>query len=131
LITTQSTQSFETKEGLDQLSIGIYQNLEFHFNYEWAYTIWEYGTDEMAVGNDGTFEYYNSYTSAFNSASSNGMTNLWDNMYSGISSANTLIKNVPLYYDKTSSTYNTRLGEGYFMRGFNYFVLFSNSEEFL
>lgn len=123
LITTQSTQSFETKEGLDQLSIGIYQNLEFHFNYEWAYTIWEYGTDEMAVGNDGTFEYYNSYTSAFNSASSNGMTNLWDNMYSGISSANTLIKNVPLYYDKTSSTYNTRLGEGYFMRGFNYFRL--------
>ena len=65
LITTQSTQSFETKEGLDQLSIGIYQNLEFHFNYEWAYTIWEYGTDEMAVGNDGTFEYYNSYCTTY------------------------------------------------------------------
>jgi hypothetical protein len=123
LITTESTQSFETKEGLDKLSIGTYQNLEFHFNYEWAYTIWQYGTDEMAVGNDGIMEHYNSYTSAFNSESGNGMTNLWDNMYSGISSANTLIKNVPLFYDKNSSTYNTRLGEGYFMRGFNYFRL--------
>lgn len=123
LITIDSTQSFETQEGLDKLSIGIYQNLEFHFNYEWAYTIWQYGTDEMAVGNDGAQEPYNSYTSAFDPSRGNGMANLWDNMYSGISSANILIKNIPLYYDNTSNNYNTRLGEGYFMRGFNYFRL--------
>ncbi len=123
LITTESTQSFETQEGLDKLSIGLYQNLEFHFSYEWGYTIWQYGTDEMAVGNDGTFEYYNSYTTAFNSASSNGMASLWDNMYSGISSANIMIQNVPKFYNPSSSSYNTRLGEGYFLRGFNYFRL--------
>lgn len=123
LITTESTQMFETQEGLDKLSIGIYQNLEFHFNYEWAYTIWQYGTDEMAVGNDGAQEPYNSYTSAFDPARGNGMANLWDNIYSGISSANILVKNVQGFYDKNSATYNTRLGEGYFFRAHNYFRL--------
>ncbi|MDR1501863.1 MAG: RagB/SusD family nutrient uptake outer membrane protein [Prevotella sp.] len=123
LITTESTQSFETQEGLDKLSIGLYQNLEFHFNYEWVYTLWQYGTDEMAVANDGIQEPYNSYTSAFDPSRGTGMPELWDNMYSGISSANILIKNVPLYYDSGNANYNTRLGEGYFMRGFNYFRL--------
>lgn len=123
LTTTESTESYQTKDGLDKLSIGMYQNLEFHFNYEWAYTLWEYGADEMAVGNDGAQEPYNSYTSGFDPARGNGMASLWDNMYSGISSANTLIKNVPEYYGSSEANYNTRLGEGYFMRGFNYFRL--------
>jgi len=123
LITSVSTESFKTKDGLDKLSVGVYQNLEFHFNYEWAYTLWQYGTDEMAVANDGIQEPYNSYTSAFDPARGDGMGSLWDNMYSGISSANTLIQNVPLYYGESNASYNTRLGEGYFMRGFNYFRL--------
>jgi hypothetical protein len=117
------TTDYETTTGLDELSVGMYQNLEFHFNYEWSYTMYNYGTDEMAVGNDGSREQYNSYTSAFNSGSGDGVSNLWESMYSGISSANTLIANVPLYYDKNSINYDTRLGEGYFMRGFNYLRL--------
>lgn len=123
LTTTESTESYETQEGLDKLSIGMYKNLEFHFNYEWTYTLWEYGADEMAVANDGVQEPYNSYTSAFDPARTNGMKELWDNMYSGITSANTLIKNVPEYYGSSNANYNTRLGEGYFIRGFNYFRL--------
>ena len=122
LTTRESTESFKTKAGLDKLAIGIYQNLEFHYNYEWAYTLWEYGTDEMAVANDGIQEPYNSYTSAFDPARNNGISELWDNMYSGISSANILIKNVPQYYGNNADA-NTRLGEGYFMRAFNYFRL--------
>lgn len=123
LITSVSTEAFKTKDGLDKLSVGMYRNLEFHFNYEWAYTLWQYGTDEMAVANDGIQEPYNSYTSAFDPARGDGMGTLWDNMYSGIASANTLIQNVPLYYGENNAGYNTRLGEGHFMRGFNYFRL--------
>lgn len=123
LTTRESTESFKTKEGLDKLAIGMYRNLEFRFNYEWTYTLWEYGTDEMAVGNDGIQEPYNSYTSAFDPARNNGIIELWDNMYAGITSANILIKNIPEFYGSTNSTYNTRLGEGYFMRGYNYFSL--------
>jgi hypothetical protein len=123
LTTRESTESFKTKGGLDKLSIGMYRNLEFHFNYEWSFTLWQYGADEMAVGNDGILEMYNSYTSGFDPARANGMGELWDNMYAGITSANILIKNVPEFYGSTNTTYNARLGEGYFMRGFNYFRL--------
>ncbi len=123
LITQESTETFKTEAGLDKLSIGLYKNLEFHFNYEWAYTLWQYGCDEMAVANDGILEMYNSYTSALEPAKNMGMPELWDNMYSGIATANTMIKNVQEYYNKNSASYNTRLGEGYFMRGFNYFRL--------
>src|SRR5690606_12950641 len=103
LITSVSTESFKTKEGLDKLSVGVYRNLEYHFNYEWAFTLWQYGTDEMAVANDGIHEPYNSYTSAFDPARGDGMGTLWDNMYSGIASANTLIQNVPLYYGENNT----------------------------
>ncbi len=130
LITQESTQSFETSEGLDKMSIGIYQNLEYHFAYTWAYTMQQYGTDEFSVGNDASEAAYNNYSSQLNSATTykaggEGIPHLWDNMYSGIATANTMIKNVPLYYDNTSSTYNNRLGEGHFFRGFNYFRLVS------
>lgn len=123
IMTPDNTATFETQDGIDRLAIGIYQNLEFHFWYEYGYTLWNYGTDEMAVGNDGAQEKYNSYTSALDPSGNQGMTDLWNMMYSGISSANTLIKNIPLYYDQKNVNYNTRLGEGYFMRGFNYFKL--------
>jgi hypothetical protein len=117
------TSDFTTTAGLDELSVGMYQNLEFHFNYEWSYTMYNYGTDEMAVANDGSREQYNSYTSALNPGSGDGVSNLWESMYSGISSANIMITNVPPYYEKNGANYNTRLGEGYFMRGFNYLRL--------
>jgi len=123
LTTSESTEYFETQEGLDALVTGMYQTLRFHFNYVWAYTTTNYGTDEMAVANDATEGAYNDYTSALNSASDYGVSTVWDNMYGGIASANTVIVNVPLYYDPDDSNYNTRLGEGYFIRAFNYFKL--------
>ena len=46
-------------------------------------------------------------------------------MYGGIESANTLIQNIPLYYDEENSNYDTRLGEAYFMRGYFYLELVS------
>lgn len=123
LITSKSTQSFETKEGLDALVTGMYQTLKFHFNYEWAFTLTNYGTDEMAVANDASRGQYNDYTSVFNSESADGVRELWNNMYGGIASANTVIANVPKYYGSGNANYNTRLGEGYFIRAFNYFKL--------
>jgi tetratricopeptide (TPR) repeat protein len=125
LITKDSTQSFETPEGLDKLAIGMYKTFEFHFNYEWAYCTTNYGTDEMSVANDDQKSAWNNYTSNLNSANTTELAPLWDNMYGGISSANLLIANVPQFYDAASPDYNTRLGEGYFVRGFNYFILTS------
>lgn len=121
LITAKSLQDLMTPAGLDNLSIGMYQGLKFNFNYEWAYCTTNYGVDEFTVGGDRTEQMWNSYDANLNSLTSEGGT-VFNEMYANINSANILIENVPLYYGNNSST-NTRLGEGYFMRAFDYFKL--------
>jgi len=121
LVTSLSTDDFKTQQGLDALVTGMYQSLRFHFNYEWAYTTTEYGTDEFEVGGDRTMEMWNSYSSNLNSQTGN-VQDVWDNMYGNINSANIVIQNVPLYYGNGADK-DTRLGEGYFMRAFDYFKL--------
>lgn len=120
VINTHNTSEFKTTLGLDGLVIGMYQSLKFHFNYTWAYTTTNYGVDEFTVGGDRTEQMLNSYDGNFNSFNAD-ITSVWDNMYGNINSANIVIKNVPLYYE--AATKNTRLGEGYFMRAFDYFKL--------
>ncbi|WP_374166619.1 RagB/SusD family nutrient uptake outer membrane protein [Arcticibacter sp. MXS-1] len=121
LITARSTQDFETKEGLDGLVTGMYQSLRFHFNYEWAYTTTNYGVDEFAVGGDRGMQMWNSYDANLNSQIAHAAS-VWDNMYGNINSANIVIENVPKFYGEDPNK-NTRLGEGYFMRAFDYFKL--------
>ena len=120
--TTYSTQKFETQEGLDQLVTGTYQKLKFKFNYTWGIKMFNVGVDEFTDANNAIPD-YNGYSTDLNSADNSNNTPLWKNMYAGIESANTIIQNMPLYYDKENANYNTRLGEGYFLRGYFYLTL--------
>ena len=61
LTTQQNTDYFDTEEGIDQLAIGMYYNLRFHFGKEWAYATTNYGTDEFTVGGDGSNKVWNNY----------------------------------------------------------------------
>lgn len=120
LINQQSTQVFETQKGLDDLITGTYSALKFKFNYStWSYIMWPMGTDEFSDGNNQDVN-WNGYM--LNSTNGN-IANLWDNMYNRIEGANIAIKNIPLYYDSNSKTYNTRLGEAHFLRAWCYFTL--------
>ena len=121
LITSRNTDDYKTTEGLDGLVTGMYQSLRFHFNYEWAYATTNYGTDEFWIGGDRTKEMWGTYGSTLNSLTGE-TANVWDNMYGAINSANTVIANVPEFYTD-GNLKNTRLGEGYFIRAFNYFKL--------
>ncbi|MFT3827253.1 MAG: RagB/SusD family nutrient uptake outer membrane protein [Chitinophagaceae bacterium] len=121
LITSLNTQDFTTPTGIDNLVTGMYQSLKFHFNYEWAYSTTNYGTDEFWVGGDRTMQMWNSYDATLNSQTANA-ADIWDNMYANINSANIVIDNIPKYYGDGANK-NTRLGEGYFMRAFDYFKL--------
>jgi hypothetical protein len=120
VINSRNTADFQRTDGLDGLVIGMYQSLKFHFNYTWAYTTANYGVDEFTVGGDRTEQMFNSYDGNFNSFSGD-IASIFDNMYGNINSANIVIQNVPLYYQGANK--NTRLGEGYFMRAFDYFKL--------
>jgi len=132
--TAYTTQYFETEEGLQSLAAALYANIRWHFGYEWAYGVTLYGTDEFTNGADLTSEPWNSYDSRFNSNNCTtelGAANkncppidgLWDQMYYGISSANLVIANA----DKISKpdVRDKCLGEGYMLRGYNYYRLFA------
>ncbi|WP_321334096.1 RagB/SusD family nutrient uptake outer membrane protein [uncultured Bacteroides sp.] len=122
LTTQYSTDRLKTTEGLDELSTGAYQKLKFKFNYVWGIELFNLGVDEFTDANN-SIPSYNCYSADLNSAESDANSPFWDNMYGAIESANTLIQNVPLYYDQSNPNYNTRLGEGYFMRGYFYLQL--------
>lgn len=124
LITSYSTDYFLTQDGIDDLVTGAYQKLKFKCNYSWD-VAWIIGTDEFADANN-SFTSWNDYGSGLNSQEYFGGYNIqsiWDNMYGLIEPANIIIKNTPEYYDQSSSYYNTRLGEGYFLRAYGYFEL--------
>ncbi len=122
LTTQYSTDHFKTPSGLDELSVGTYQKLKFQFNYTWGIKAYNWGVDEFTDANNSGPE-YNNYGETLNSTNTEVNSPIWDNYFSGIESANTMITNVPLYYDKSNANYNTRLGEGYFFRGFYYYRL--------
>ncbi len=128
LKTQRSSDYFKTEEGIEDLAVGIYYNLRFHFAYEWGYATTNYGTDEFRTGGDASNHMWNSYDGNFSSLVTpvnvnTAMANtLWDNMYMGINSANLLIQNANKYLPDGVKK-NTILGEGHFLRAFNYLKL--------
>src|SRR5690606_26859702 len=121
LVTSRNTGDFEPTEGLDGLAAGRGPAPRLSGNYEWAYAATNYGLDAVWVGVDRSREMWGPYGTTLNSMTGD-VAAVWDNMYGAINSANTVIANVPLYYTNEALK-NTRLGEGHFIRAFNYFKL--------
>ena len=120
-ITQHDTEYFQTQDGIDDLVTGAYQTLKFRYEYQWAYCMWHMGIDEFTGGNN-DIAAYNHYSSALNSTEGN-LATVWNTYYGLIEQTNIIIQNVPLYYNQGSANYNTRLGEGYFLRAYGYFEL--------
>ena len=120
-ITQHDTEYFKTQDGIDDLVTGAYQTLKFRYEYQWAYKMWHMGVDEFTGGNN-DIAAYNHYSSALNSTEGDVAT-VWNTYYGLIEQTNIVIQNVPLYYNQGSANYNTRLGEGYFLRAYGYFEL--------
>lgn len=132
MTTAYMTDYLKTDEGLQGLAVALYGNIRWHFGYEWAYGVTQYGTDEFTTANDLTNEPWNTYDSRFGAvgatiatgAANGNCTNpnaLWDELYFGISSANTLIANQGYFEDE--SIKSRCLGEAYFLRGYNFYRL--------
>lgn len=128
-----STDYFDTPEGLEDLTVSLYGNIRWHFGFEWAYGLTLYGTDEFTNANDLTNEMWNTYdnrlsplnaTPATGSANNNATApaSLWDQLYYGIASANTIIKKAPDVIEDEALR-NRCLAHAYFLRGYNYYRL--------
>lgn len=121
------TSYFDTEQGLYDLASSLYPNTRFWFGYEHAYSTTQYGCDEFEVGTDNSNECWNTYNSSLGATTItiNGNTTvpaaIWDQMYYGISSANTVIAKADIIEDATK--HDMVLGEGYFLRGYNYYRL--------
>lgn len=132
--TKYDTDHFKTSQGIQDLATALYANIRWHFGYEWAYGITLYGTDEFTSANDLTSVPWNCYDSRLgplDCTPANGAANkncppvsaLWDQMYYGISSANTVISSAEYVSDEAIR--KKCLGEAYFLRGYNYYRLFA------
>jgi len=130
----QTTEWFKTAEGIQDLADALYANIRWHFGYEWAYGITIYGCDEFTSAADLTAECWNTYDSrlqATDCTTANGAANnncppvsgLWDQLYYGINSANTIIESAEMVTDEAIR--NRCLGEAYFLRGYNFYRLFA------
>ena len=122
LTTQYSTDRFKTQVGLDELVTGAYQKLKFKFNYIWGIQCYNMGVDEFTDANN-VIPAWNHYSQDLNSSENAANQPIWDNYYGLVEPANILIQNIPQYYNQSSPTYNTRLGEAHFLRAYAYFEL--------
>ncbi len=132
LKTSRDLEYYKTDAGIQQLVNGAYhQVFATPFNGEMAYANMCYGTDEFRVGGDPSNGMYNSYGNTFGSfvTPNNGNTvpaeAQWDNLYIGIGHANLIIQNATASASTADAIKKTALGEGYFLRAYNYLRLVS------
>ncbi|QNA42650.1 RagB/SusD family nutrient uptake outer membrane protein [Lacibacter sediminis] len=132
LQTIRDLEYYKTDAGIQQLVNGAYhQVFATPFNGEMAFSNMCYGVDEFRVGGDPSNGMYNSYGNTFGAfiTPNNGNTVAanaqWDNLYIGIGHANMIIENATASASTADAIKKTALGEGYFLRAYNYLRLVS------
>jgi len=131
LTTAATTDFYKTDAGILQLAVGTYyQVFSAPENGEWYFSAANYGTDEFHVGGDPSNSPWNNYDQTFNpglttNGNLQGMNVQWDALYTGIGDANLLIQNARISTSTSVAVKSTSLGEGLFMRAYNYLRLVS------
>ncbi|WP_163712637.1 RagB/SusD family nutrient uptake outer membrane protein [Mangrovibacterium lignilyticum] len=127
LETERDLSYFDTEEGIQELAVGAYYHIfAYPFRTEYQFGTTNYGTDEFHVGGDDTNSAWNNYDSRFNSSITTIRTTAeepWDNAYLGIGYANQLIESATNIESTNNAIKETALGEGYFLRAFDYLKL--------
>lgn len=130
LTTKRNTDYFKTNEGVEALTVGLYQYLRFYVCSETGYSYYNYGTDEFTEGADNSNGMWNSYSTglapsvAAVNSNTVGANSLWDYMYIGINAANTVLDRIETEV-YTGADGKTLAGTAHFLRGFHYFQLVS------
>ena len=131
LTTARTTDFYKTDAGILQLAVGTYyQVFNVPENGEWYFSAANYGTDEFHVGGDPSNSPWNNYDQTFNpglttNGNLQGMNVQWDALYTGIGDANLLVQNARNSTSTSVAIKSTSLGEGLFMRAYNYLRLVS------
>lgn len=130
LTTGFSNQYFQTEEGIKSLTLSLYGHIRWIGGYEsQGYYQFMGGTDEFVIGTDMANEMWLTYdvrmapTWVGVNGNTGSNSTIWDEVYYGIASANTIIANAELVQDATVR--DECLAQAYFLRGYNYYLLTS------
>lgn len=130
LVANLTNDYYNTDQGLEDLVKAAYEPVRFKFQYEQAYCLWNFGTDEYREGDQTNFNYFNKYDSRFTpnaSGSEYYIADLWNNNYDGINRCNLGLERIPgitgIKFLRTPAEKRQRLAELHFLRGFYYFQL--------
>ena len=126
--TGYSTDYFKTPEGIQSLTLSLYGHIRWIGGYEsQGYYQMMGGTDEFGIGTDASNEMWLTYdvrmAPTWVTVNGNTGTNatIWDEVWFGINSANTIIAAADMIEDE--AVRKSCLAQAYFLRGFNYYFL--------
>jgi hypothetical protein len=132
LTTAYSKEYYKTEAGIQALAVGsYYQVFAAELGSEVPLTATESGTDEFHAGGDPSNWTWNSYSSGLkafvtvSNANTVAANTNWDNLYIGVGNANQIIEAATAIVSTNDAIKKTALGEGYFLRAFNYLKLVS------
>ena len=120
-ITGITAAYYNTPSGFDAAVNATYTPLRSHWALERGATMTVFGTDEYQKGADGSYKFFNDYTSQL-TGDVDMIRNTWTDFYLGINTANIVIDaaktaNVP------DATKNLRVAEAKFLRALYFFTL--------
>ncbi len=122
LVGSVTTQYFSSGAGLDAAVQGDYAQLRGFFGREESFAVTEFGTDIETNGDQGSYQYENTYGGGLN-ASDGHYTFPWNNFYRNINTSNAVIGRAPGVSDMDPATKATRIAEAKFLRALSYFWL--------
>ncbi|WP_266366991.1 RagB/SusD family nutrient uptake outer membrane protein [Tellurirhabdus rosea] len=128
-VATVSYSYYETEKGLEDLINAAYSELRWKVNGEQAFTLFEYGVDEVRQAADGQNKHYDSYNSLLNPADQGGfLHDMWTTYYRGINSCNIGLERIPELKGGTAglkddASKRIRMAELRFLRAYYLFEL--------
>ena len=120
---------YDSEKGMEDLVDAAYSFLRFKVNGEQSFSLWEYGTDEMNQGADGSNKFFDFYNAQLTSADAAGFLHgYWSNNYQGINTCNLGIEKIPAITGgiaglKDDAGKKIRTAELKFLRAYYYFGL--------
>ena len=122
VISQIGSEYLNTAKGLEDAVNATYSTMRSWYGTERGNNLTEFGTDIYTNGADGSWKFMNTYTNQFDSQ--NGQVReLWDELYSGINTANTIIERAPNVTGLSDAIKTQRIAEAKFIRAHHYFLL--------
>jgi hypothetical protein len=122
LVGSVTTQYFASAAGLEAAVQGDYSQLRSFFGREESFAVTEFGTDLESHGDQGGYQYENTYAGGLNASDAHYQFP-WTSFYRNINTSNAVIERAPDVTDMAPATKTTRIAEAKFLRALSYFWL--------